>query len=197
MADSRDFTRSPFENAWADNNWPSTIFLAGPPVAGMSQPSGWVVTNGGSAARTGQGTGVKLPLPSFSRRSLVEKLFRIRLGGLMAWCMPRGWPLVSGSFRPVGERSTKDYSHLHVEKSDEASPVYSVLSRLQMAEYDTRWRTLIKFSCALGIQREKDGIRRPRRRQYLTRVRRVATFPIDLATLPPQNGKPERLNGNP
>ena len=33
MADSRGFTWSPFGIAWADNNWPDVICLAGPQVA--------------------------------------------------------------------------------------------------------------------------------------------------------------------
>ena len=66
MAESRGFTRSPFGIAWAHNNRPDVICLAGPQVAAASLPSGWVETIGWAAARTGQGTGVKLPLPSFS-----------------------------------------------------------------------------------------------------------------------------------
>ena len=66
MADSRGFTWSPFGIAWVDNNGPNTIYLAGPQVAAAFLPSGWVETLVVAAARTGQGSGVKLPLPSFS-----------------------------------------------------------------------------------------------------------------------------------
>jgi hypothetical protein len=84
----RGFTWSPFGIAWADNNWPNVICLAGPQVAATFLPSDWVETLVVAAARTGQGTGVKLPLPSFSRRSMEEKSFYIRLDGLMASVCP-------------------------------------------------------------------------------------------------------------
>ena len=64
------------------------VFLAGPPVAAWFEPSGWVRNFGGAAAQAGQGTGVKPPLQLFSRKSMDEKLFCIRLGGLMASVCP-------------------------------------------------------------------------------------------------------------
>ena len=66
MADSRGFTNSLFGIAWAHNNRPDVICLAGPQVAASLLPSGWVETLVVAAARTGQGTGMKLPLPSSS-----------------------------------------------------------------------------------------------------------------------------------
>jgi hypothetical protein len=66
MADSRGFIWSPFGIPWADNNGPNVICLAGPQIAAAFLPSGWVETLVVAAARTCQGSGVKLPLPSFS-----------------------------------------------------------------------------------------------------------------------------------
>jgi hypothetical protein len=66
MADSRGFTWSPFGIAWADNNWPDVICLAGPQVAATFLPVVGRKLLDMAAARTGQGTGVKLPLPSLS-----------------------------------------------------------------------------------------------------------------------------------
>ena len=42
----RGFTLSPFRIAWADNNWPNVIGLAGPQAAATFLPSGWVETIG-------------------------------------------------------------------------------------------------------------------------------------------------------
>ena len=36
---------------------------------------------------------MKLPLPSLSQRPMLEKFFRVLLGGLMASSVPRGRPL--------------------------------------------------------------------------------------------------------
>src|ERR1017187_2006967 len=93
MADSRGFTWSPFGIAWADNNGPNTIYLAGPQVAASFLPSGWVET-------IGYGCG-----PGRSRNggeaSASVILLKVDVGEVVShpsgWtdgnCMPRGWPL--------------------------------------------------------------------------------------------------------
>jgi hypothetical protein len=55
-----------------------------------------------AAARTGQGTGVRRLPPSFSRKPMWEKLFRIRLGGLWQLCAQR-MAVEPGYFRPGGD----------------------------------------------------------------------------------------------
>jgi len=65
---------------------------------------------------------VKLPLPSFSRRLLVEKFFRVLLGGLMASSVPRGRPLGPDHYVRGGERHPKTAACRHIDESGKASP---------------------------------------------------------------------------
>jgi hypothetical protein len=68
--------------------------------------------------------------PSFSRRPMWEKLFRILLGGC-GNCVPRGWPLVPDPYVRMERRSTKDCAHLHFDKSDEPSSCIPFLSLIE------------------------------------------------------------------
>ncbi len=98
---------------------------------------------------------MKLPLPSFSRRSMEEKLFCILLGGLMASACPEDgrWARIF----PSGWRDGKPKTgpHLHVKKSDEASPCipFSLPQRLAKQGFDgTRWCRL--FRCLPKSERK-------------------------------------------
>jgi hypothetical protein len=66
---------------------------------------------------------VKLPLPSFSRRPMLEKFFRVLLGGLMASSVPRGRPLGPG-YLPSGVENGKPKTATcrHIDESGKASP---------------------------------------------------------------------------
>jgi len=112
---------------------------------------------------------------------LVEKLFHILLGGLMASVCPGGWPLRTGSLRPGGERSTKDCAHLH-RKSDEPSPCIPFSRRGRLAGRSAAYADA-KVTVSFRIQREKDEIRQQRLVPYLTRAGKVAKPLGKLATL--------------
>ena len=75
---------------------------------------------------------MKLPLASFSQRLLVEKFFRVLLGGLMASSVPRGRPLEARIITSGWGTVNQDCVHLHLEKSDGPSPCipFSHLRRL-------------------------------------------------------------------
>jgi len=122
--------------------------------------------------------------PRFSRRSVVEKLFHILLGGLMASVCPGGWPLRPGSLRPGGERSTKDCAHLH-RKSDEPSPCIPFSRRRRLAGRSAAYAGA-KVTVSFRIQREKDEIRQQRPLPYLTGAGKVAKLLGKLATLAPK-----------
>jgi len=149
-----------------------------------------------AAARTGQGAGWRPARPRFSRRSVVEKLFHILLGGLMASVCPGGWPLNPDSYVRMGRRSTKDCAHLHVGKSDEPSPYIPFSHRRRLAGRSAAYAGA-KVTVSLRIHREKDEIRQQRLVQYLTRVGRVAKLRWEMATLAPKMATLRLDFGNP
>jgi hypothetical protein len=166
---SRGFTWSPFMTAWADNNWPNEICLAGPQVAAALLPSGWVETIGRSCGPDRSRNGGEALASVILLKVDGGEVVSHPSGWTDGICMPRGWPLDPDHSVRM-ENGQPRTALILITRNRMRRHGYSVLSRLQMVECDAKWRTLIKFSCALGIQREKDGIRRPRRRQYLTRV---------------------------
>ena len=107
MAKSRGFTSSPFGIAWAHNNWPDVICLAGPQVAAALLPSGWVET-------IGYGCG---PDRSRNGGEASASVILLKADGGEVLSRPSGWTygiecaqrtaVGPGYFRPGGERSTK------------------------------------------------------------------------------------------
>ena len=123
MADAEVFTLSPFRIAWADNNWPDVVCLAGPQVAAASLPSGWVET-------IGYGCG---PDRSRNGGEASASVILLKADGGEVLSRPSGWTYgiecaqrtaVGARILPVRVeiRSTKDCAHLHSDRSDEPSP---------------------------------------------------------------------------
>jgi hypothetical protein len=88
---------------------------------------------------------VRRPPPSFSRRPMWEKLFRILLGGC-GNCVPRGWPLSPDPYVRMERRSTKDCAHLHFDKSDEPSPRIPFSHHGRLADRSVQQLTLVPRS---------------------------------------------------
>ena len=168
MADSRGFTWSPFGIAWADNNGPNVICLAGPQVAAAFLPSGGIET-------IGYGCG---PDRSRNGGEASASVILLKADGGEVLSRPSGWTygiecaqrtaVGPGYFRPGGDTVNQDCAHLHVEKSDEPSPVSRSLPRTigrrALAAYAGA-----KVTGSFRNQREKDEIRQQRLVQYLTR----------------------------
>ena len=203
MANSRGFTWSPFGIAWADNNWPNVICLAGPQVAAVV-PAQWLGRNywygcGPDRSRNGGEASASVILLKADGGEVVSHPSGWTDGNLYAQRMAVG----PGYFRPDGIRSTKDCAHRHVEESDEASPCIPFSLPRRLANRGVRWHTLVPKLQMPSEIREKDRIRRLRLVQYLTRAGKVAipdgrwqpcgqmaTLEVDLATLSSSFGNP-------
>ena len=182
MIRGRDFTWSTFRIAWADNNEPNVVFLAGPQVAASSLPSGWVET-------VGYGCG---PDRSRNGGEASASVILLKAVGGEVLSRPSGWTYgiecaqrtavrIRILFVRLDIRSTKDCAHLHVEKSDEPSPRIPFSHRGRLAAYADA-----KVTDSFRIQREKDEIRQERPVRYLTRLARLAKQIGKLATLAPK-----------
>ena len=128
MAESRGFTWSPFRIAWADNNWPNAIYLAGPQVAAAFLPSGWVETIGYCCGPDRSRNGGEASASVILLKADGGEVVSHPSGWTDGNCVPRGWPLDPDTSVRMEKRSTKDCAHRHVDESDEASRVSRFLS---------------------------------------------------------------------
>ena len=155
MADSRGFTRSPSGIAWAHNNRPDVVCLAGPQVAAVSLPSGWVETIGfccgPDRSRNGSGASASVILLKADGGEVVSHPSGWTDGNRM----PRGWPLDPDTSVRVEIRSTKDSTHRHVDESDEASRVSSFLSLTACEQWCSMAHASVETSDACRDQRER------------------------------------------
>ena len=212
MADSRGFTWSPFGIAWADNNWPKVIYLAGPQAAATFLPSGWVETIGYGCgpdrSRNGGEASASVNLLKADGGEVVSH----PSGWTDGNCMPRGWPLGPDASVRVEDGQPKT-ALIVMSMNRMRRHGYPVFSPYRLANCGVRWHTLVSKLQMHAEIREKDRIRRVRPSQYLTRVGKVAilgtgfgnpavqmatlkvdlaTLSITLATLAPPFGNPER-----
>jgi len=122
MANSRGFTWSPFGSAWADNNAPNAIYLAGPQVTARSCPVvgkklWWCC--GPDRSRNGGEASASVILPKVDGGEVVLH----PSGWIDGICMPRGWPLSPDHSVRVVSGQPKTDPHLHAwKKSGGASP---------------------------------------------------------------------------
>jgi hypothetical protein len=156
MAKNRGFTWSPFGIAWADNNWPNEIYLAGPPVAARSCPVvgkklWWCC--GPDRSRNGGEASASVILPKVDGGEVVLH----PSGWIDGICMPRGWPLSPDTAcRPGGKRSTNDRpSPSCHERIRMRRHVYPVLSLTAGKPKPSMACAATKFSNAVRRQRER------------------------------------------
>ena len=170
MAKSRGFTSSPFGIAWAHNNWPDVICLAGPQVAAALLPSGWVET-------IGYGCG---PDRSRNGGEASASVILLKADGGEVLSRPSGWTygIECAQRTAVGARILP----VRVEiRSTKTALIFMSKSRMSrhrisrsLPKTTGRRRRLVAYAGAkvtgsYRIQREKDEIRQQRLVQYLTR----------------------------
>jgi len=196
MAKSRGFTESSFRIAWADNNGPNTIYLAGPQAAATFLPSGWVETIGyccgPDRSRNGGEASASVNLLKADGGEVVSH----PSGWTDGNCMPRGWPLGPDTSVRMGNGQPKT-ALIVMSMNRMRRHGYPVFSPLRLANNGVRWHTLVSKLQMHAEIREKDRIQRLRPCQYLTRAGKVAilgtdfgnpavqmaTLEVDLATL--------------
>ncbi len=179
MAKGRGFTRSPLGIAWADNNWPDVICLAGPQVAASSLPSGWVETIGlgcgPDRSRNGGEASASVILPKADGGEVVSHPSGWTDGNRM----PRGWPLGPDASVRVEDGQPKT-ALIVMSMNRMRRHGYPVFSPYRLANCGVRWHTLMPKLQMHAEIREKDRIRRLRPCQYLTRAGKVAILGKDI-----------------
>ena len=179
MADSRGFTRSPSGIAWAHNNRPDVVCLAGPQVAAVSLPSGWVETIGfccgPDRSRNGSGASASVILLKADGGEVVSHPSGWTDGNRM----PRGWPLGPDTSVRLGNGQPKT-ALIVMSMNRMRRHGYPVFSPYRLANCGVRWHTLMPKLQMHAEIREKDRIRRLKPRQYLTRDGKVAILGTDF-----------------
>ena len=174
MADNRGFTRSPSGIAWAHNNRPDVVCLAGPQVAAASLPSGWVETIelgcGPDRSRNGGEASASVILLKADGGEVVSHPSGWTDGNRM----PRGWPLDPDTSVRMGYGQPKT-ALIFMSKSRMSR---HRVSRSLPQTIGRRRRSVAyagaKVTGSFLNQREKDEIRQQRLVQYLTWAARVA-----------------------
>ena len=174
MADSRDFTWSPFGISWADNNGPNVICLAGPQVAAAFLPSGWVETIGSGCGPDRSRIGGEASASVILLKADGGEVVSHPSGWIDGNCVPRGWPLGPDASVRVGNGQPKtalifmSRSRMSRHRVSRSLPQTIGEQRRSAAAADA------KVTDSFRIQREKDEIREQRRVQYLTQGGDVA-----------------------